>query len=100
MSRQEVLNILKSHLPELRRRFGVERLSLFGSVARDEAGEGSDIDLIADFGAAPTFKQYMGATLYLEDVLGNKVDLVTEGTLKPRVVPYVEEDRLDVTDAA
>lgn len=100
MERQEVLATLKAQLGTLRRDYGVEHLALFGSAARDKAGQGSDIDLLVDFGDAPTFKQYMETLLYLEDALGRKVDLVTEGTLKPHIAPYVYRERLEITDAA
>ncbi len=99
MTRQSVSELLQIHLATLRRDYGVARLSLFGSVARNEAGGDSDVDLLVDFGQAPTFKQYMGALLYLEDALGCRVDLVTEGTLKPHVAPLVARERFDIPDA-
>jgi predicted nucleotidyltransferase len=100
MTRHQVVETLQKHLPTLRRDYGVVQLSLFGSVARDEAGGQSDVDLLVDFGDAPTFKQYMGATLYLEDLLGCRVDLVTEGTLKPPIARSIERDRLEIDHAA
>lgn len=100
MNRQETLSTLSAQLPELRRRFGVVHLSLFGSVARDEAREDSDVDILVDFGKAPDFDQYMETMFYLETLLGRKVDLVTEGELRPRAVPYVEKDRVEIPDAA
>jgi predicted nucleotidyltransferase len=100
VTRQEAVTILEEHFKELNRRFGVRRLALFGSVARDEATLASDVDILVGFGKAPTYRQYIGATLYLEDVFGHKVDLVTEGALKPRVASYVERDRYEVVDGA
>jgi uncharacterized protein len=52
MKRDEALACLRAALPELRARYGVTRLGLFGSVARDEAREESDVDLVAEFGPA------------------------------------------------
>jgi predicted nucleotidyltransferase len=49
MKRQEVLGILHKHESELRKNFGVQSLSLFGSVARDEARPDSDVDLLVEF---------------------------------------------------
>jgi predicted nucleotidyltransferase len=88
--------LLQSHIAELHGRYGVRRLSLFGSVARDEAGPVSDVDVLVDFGQPPSFRQYMGTKFYLEDLFGCKVDLVTQGTLKPRAVPYVERESITV----
>lgn len=95
-----MLTSLRETLPTLKERYGVKQLSLFGSFARDEAGANSDLDILVDFGKAPTFRQYVGLTLYLEDLLGRKVEVVTKGTLKPRVVAAVEKDLTEVTGAA
>jgi predicted nucleotidyltransferase len=88
--------LLQSHIADLHARFGVRRLSLFGSVARDEAGPVSDVDILVDFGRAPSFRQYMGTKFYLEDLFGCRVDLVTQGTLKPRIAPSVERECITV----
>ena len=80
----------------IRRRFGVRGLRLFGSLARDEATESSDIDLLVDFGGPPEFDQYMDLKFYLEDLLAGRVDLVTETGLRSRVRPYVEREAIRV----
>lgn len=100
MTQAHIIQILSEHLGELRMRFGIRELALFGSLARNEASHGSDVDLVADYGASPTFRQYTGALLYLEDLLGCKVDLVTRGSLRPELVPNVEQDLLTIQDAA
>ena len=100
MTRAHVIQTLSEHLSELKTRFGIRELSLFGSVARNEAAQGSDVDLIADYGAAPTFRQYTDALLYLEDLLGCKVDLITRGSLKIELIPAVERDFLTIQNAA
>ena len=81
----------------LRRDFGVRCLSLFGSTARDEAREDSDLDLLVEFEAAPTFDAFMGLKFFLEDHLGQKVDLVSPDALKPRMRPVVEREAVDVS---
>jgi hypothetical protein len=96
MRRNEAISVLRGYLPELRREFGVRRLSLFGSTARDEASQESDLDLLVDFEVGPTFDSFMGLKLYLEDHLGKKVDLVTPSALKPRMRPVVEHEAVDV----
>ncbi len=83
-------------MPALRRDFGVRRVALFGSTARGEAREESDLDLLVDFEIGPTFKSFMGLKFFLEDRLGRKVDLVTPEGLKPRLRRIVEREAVDV----
>lgn len=75
---------------------GVRSLSLFGSVARDEATAESDVDILVDFGEPASFDAYMDLKFYLEELLGIRVDLVTERGLKPGVRPYVKRDAIRV----
>jgi uncharacterized protein len=93
MPRDEVLALLKQHNAELQE-FGVRSLRLFGSVARDEARDGSDVDLLVGFEEAPTFSGYMKLRIFLEDLLGSRVDLITETGLKERVRPWVEREAI------
>jgi len=95
MRREEVLTTLKAHRDDLVR-FGVKSLRLFGSTARDEMRPESDVDLLVDFESSPTFADYMKLRIYLEDLLGVSVDLVTETGLRSRVRPYVEKDAIRV----
>lgn len=96
LDREHVVQTLREHLDVLEARFGVRSLSLFGSTARGERRIGSDVDLLADFGGAPTFRQYTGALLYLEDLLSCKVDLATQGTLEPYAAESVAQDLLTI----
>lgn len=96
MSRHDVLKILRSETPTVRSRFGVKRLALFGSVARDEARSDSDIDVLVEFDGQVTLDRYMGLKFHLEDALGARVDLVTTSGLKPRARPGVEREAIDV----
>ncbi len=95
MRRDEVLSVLESHTAELQR-FGVKSLSLFGSVARDEATDGSDVDLLVGFEKPPAFSSFMKLRIFLEDLLGARVDLITESGLRDRVRPYVEKEAIRV----
>lgn len=63
-------------------RFGVERLLLFGSAARGEATDASDLDFLVEL-SPKTFRNYMGLKLFLEARFGRPMDLVTVGSLKP-----------------
>jgi len=95
MKRDEVIAILREHRGNFGR-FGVISVRLFGSVARDDASEGSDLDILAEFERPLTFKRYMGFRLFLEDLLKVNVDLVTERGLRDRVRPEVEKDAIRV----
>jgi len=87
MNRAVILAKLRAHEAELRT-CGVARLSLFGSVARDEAGPASDVDLLAAFddnGNRLSLLDVIAIENAIADILGMPVDLIEEGTLKPRV---------------
>lgn len=96
MRRDEALSLLNEASQEIRRRFGVRQLRLFGSTARDEAREDSDVDILVEFEGPATFDGYFGLLHFLEARLGCGVDLVTEKGLKDRVRPYVEKDAIRV----
>ena len=96
MRKQEALQLLAEHKAEMARRFGIAELALFGSTARDEARDGSDIDVMVSFDERSTAKRYFGVQFYLEDVLGCPVDLVQEGVIRPELQPYIEKDLIRV----
>ncbi len=96
MNRQEALRVLTLAKPELTRSYGVVRLALFGSVARDEAEMGSDVDIVVSFDGPATSKRYFGVQFYLEDALGCRVDLVTDKALRPELRPYIEREAVNV----
>jgi uncharacterized protein len=74
VTKLQVLSILESHKSDFATRFGVERIGVFGSVARDEATEGSDVDIIAQM--PPSFSSLIELQEELEKEFGTKVDLV------------------------
>jgi predicted nucleotidyltransferase len=96
MSRLDVLKILRREAANTRARFGVKRLALFGSVARDEARPDSDVDVLVEFDAPVTLDRYMGLKFHLEDALSARVDLVTVSGLRSRLRPVVEREAIDV----
>lgn len=96
MNRQSAIDQLTRSKAELQRRFGVTRLSLFGSTARDASTDKSDVDILVAFDGPATSKRYFGVQFYLEDLLGCPVDLVTEKALRPELRPFVEQERVDV----
>jgi len=75
--RDEIMQKLRAERDHLRAKFGVESLALFGSVARDEAGPGSDVDLLVEFTRPITLFDLVAVQQYLERCLGvPRVDLV------------------------
>lgn len=97
MHRDEALLILSEASHEIAQRFGVKRMRLFGSTARNEARLDSDVDILVEFEGPATFDSYFDLLHFLEARLGVGVDLVTEKGLKERVRPYVEKDAIHVT---
>ncbi|MGB0723087.1 MAG: nucleotidyltransferase family protein [Gammaproteobacteria bacterium] len=96
MTRDETLSILRQHKPEIIDRFGVARLAIFGSTARDEAEQGSDLDVLVGFTGKANSRRYFGLQFFLEDLLACSVDLVTDRALRPELKPYIERDLVDV----
>jgi predicted nucleotidyltransferase len=96
MNKQRALEILAHSKPELASRFGVTRLALFGSVARDAATRQSDVDVLVDFDGPATSQRYFGVQFYLEDRLGCPVDLVTQKALRRELRPFIEREQVNV----
>jgi uncharacterized protein len=97
MDRDAVLERLRAHEAELKA-MGVARLSLFGSVARGEAGPESDVDVAAEFDRARPFGliQFVALEERLSELLDTRVDLVGEPIRKERFRACVERDRVHV----
>jgi predicted nucleotidyltransferase len=95
--RAEALAILSRHRIDLEQQFGVASLALFGSVARDEAGPDSDVDLLVEFRETPGLSEYMRLKWWLEERLGRPVDLVMKGALKDWARPVVEAEAIRVS---
>lgn len=66
-------------------------------MARDEAGDASDVDVLVEFEGNTTFDGFFGLKEDLEALLGTKVDLATPAMLKPRIRPRIEREAIHVT---
>ncbi|TYT75002.1 nucleotidyltransferase family protein [Desulfobotulus mexicanus] len=96
MEKDYILALLVRSKPVLEKRFGVTRLALFGSVARNESSATSDVDVMVSFDGPATSERYFGVQFFLEDLLGVSVDLVTEKALRPELRPFIERERVNV----
>ena len=96
MTRDELLDLLRQHKPILAQNFGVTGLALFGSFARGDAVDGSDVEILVRFDGPATSRSFFGVQFYIEDLTGRRVDLVTEKALRPRFRPYVERESVNV----
>lgn len=96
MQKDNVLQSLSQHKSKLAQAYGVSRLALFGSTARDTNTEKSDIDILVEFDGPATSERYFGVQFYLEDLLGCPVDLVTEKALRSELRPHIEQEAIDV----
>jgi hypothetical protein len=88
MRRDEALRILREHRAELDA-MGVRSLSIFGSVARDEAGAESDVDLLVEFDRPVGYFHFFDVQEQLEGWLERRVDLVTPGGLKVQLRDHI-----------
>jgi uncharacterized protein len=96
MNTDDAIRLLTQSKPVLAERFGVRDLALFGSTARGCAGITSDVDVLVKFDGPATSARYFGVQFYLEDLLGQRVDLVTDKALRPELRPFVEQEAIHV----
>jgi predicted nucleotidyltransferase len=92
-SLEEIRQMLRAHLPELRERYGVCYLGIFGSYVRGEQRRRSDLDVLVEFDDRPlSLLKFIELEHYLSDLQGIKVDLVEKGTLKPTIGRRILEE--------
>ncbi|MCK9405435.1 nucleotidyltransferase family protein [Methanothrix sp.] len=86
---EEIEGILRDQKPILKKMYKVKEIGIFGSFARGEQKDTSDLDLLIDFEEPIGLIQYVGLQNYLSDKIGEQVDLVTRSGLKPRISRHV-----------
>lgn len=90
---EEILQILRDEMPDLSSRYKVRSLGIFGSYARGEADEVSDIDLLVDLeDESLSLMEFIALENHLSDLLGAKVDLVERSALKPAIGRRILEE--------
>jgi predicted nucleotidyltransferase len=86
----DALALLRQAEPELKKKFGVAKIGIFGSFVRGEERPDSDVDILVSFRKGKeAFDNYMGCKFYLEDLFGRTVDLVMTGAIKKRLRPTI-----------
>jgi uncharacterized protein len=88
---QSILQKLRQYKPELQRKYPVARLGVFGSYARGEATEQSDIDIAVDI-TGPMGLSFVAMAEEIEALFGIKTDVVPSRSIKPEYLPFVEKD--------
>jgi predicted nucleotidyltransferase len=89
----EIKEILRKHKKELKERYKVKSIAIFGSYARGEQKETSDIDILIDYYEPISLLKLIELENYLSDLLGIKVDLITKNSIhNPYVKKSIEED--------
>lgn len=92
---RETIEIIKEHKRELEGRFKVKEIGIFGSYVRGEQKEGSDLDVLVNF-EEPIGLEFVELAEFLESILGEKIDLVSKGAVRPNRWKYIEEDLIYV----
>ena len=96
MDKSSVLKLLNEQSETTRQRFGIKNLGVFGSAARNELRDDSDVDVLVEFEGLPTFDKYMDLKFFLENLFARRVDLVTRDCIKPRMRKIIEKDLIRV----
>lgn len=91
-NRADVLKQQAANTAVLANWYGVTGLALFGLVVRDPAPPGRDVDILVSFDGLATSSRYFGVQLLLEDLLGRRLDLVTDEELRAELRPYIERE--------
>ena len=94
MTRENVIEILRSVADESRLKYKAQTRGIFGSVARGDESEHSDIDVLVDFTGKADLFDFVGLGLFLEEKLQRKVDVVTSDNIKGEIRNVVMKDAI------
>ena len=88
----QIKSTLEEYFPQLKKKYQINQLGMFGSFVRDEQTPDSDLDLLVAFEIKPSLFQFIELENYLSDILDIKVDLVMESALKPHIENYIRKE--------
>ena len=86
---KQIQSILSKHKDELRRKYNVKEIGVFGSYVRGEQKKSSDIDILVEFEESIGFFKFLEMEEHISKILGVKTDLVTKNALKPRIGQHI-----------
>ncbi|MDY6964943.1 MAG: nucleotidyltransferase family protein [Halobacteriota archaeon] len=92
----KIKEILASHKDELKNRFKVREIGVFGSYVRGEQKEGSDIDLLVEFEKDADLFHLTGLSIFLEETLNHKVDVISQKSLREELKESIQREALYV----
>jgi predicted nucleotidyltransferase len=92
---EEIKKILREHKKELKKKYKVKDIGIFGSYVRGDAQEMSDVDILVEF-EEPVGFEFIHLADFLEEILGTEVDLTTKDSIKPNRWHYIKEDLIYV----
>nr|MDO8098500.1 nucleotidyltransferase family protein [Candidatus Njordarchaeota archaeon] len=92
MNVEKIKGTLRARKGELKEKFKVKEIGVFGSFVRGEHKKGSDIDILVEFDEPIGFFEFMDLEEYLSSLLGRKVDLVSRKALKPFIGEYIRKE--------
>jgi uncharacterized protein len=94
-TKAEILEILRREKPELARQYGLRRLALFGSYAREDQREDSDVDILVEIEPEIGLR-FVELADRIEDALGVRTEVVSRRAIKPRYWQVIQEELVDV----
>lgn len=95
-SLKEILKELKSILPEIKKKYSVNTIELFGSYVTNQQTNKSDVDLLVTFYEVPGLLKFIELENYISDKLDVKVDLVIKDSIKPLLKSYILPQTISV----
>jgi len=91
---QEILQIFSAHKDELRNKYGVKEIGIFGSVVRGEQKKGSDVDVLVEFDKTPDVFLLIDLEDHLKDLTGTKVDLVRKAAIRAELKDQIAKEAM------
>jgi len=90
------IQTLRASMPELRERYSITGLEIFGSYVRAQQERRSDLDVLVEFDRAPTLLEFVRLKRHLSELLGVKVDLVMKTALRPAIARHILDEAMPV----
>jgi len=96
LDKEKIINFLKEEKQNLKKKFGVKRIALFGSYVKNKANENSDIDIAVEIESNNKFRSFFELKYFLEKKFNKKVDLAIEEYIKPIVKKHIKNELIYV----